>query len=84
MAVNSVRHSFLCNNSVYITKHVMVFVHHTSEGIVMTLPIGRLRCNAQSMFPLFQENQKSIPNLLGGEKPLENVTLQILNFIPVS
>ena len=36
------------------------------------------------MFPLFPENQKSIPYFLGGKKRLKNVTLQILNFISAS
>ena len=33
---------------------------------------------------LLRENRKSIPNFLTGKKLLKNVTLQVLNFIPVS
>ena len=37
-----------------------------------------------SMFPLFPENWKSIPEFLSGKKLFENITLQILNLISVS
>ena len=33
---------------------------------------------------LLRENLKSFPKFLSGKKLLKNVTLQILNFIPVS
>ena len=33
---------------------------------------------------LLRENQKTIPNFISGKKLLKNVTLQILNFIPIS
>ena len=33
---------------------------------------------------LFHENRKTIPKILSGKKLLKNVTLQVLNFIPVS
>ena len=44
------------------------------------------RLNAHLMFPLFPENRKpSIPNCFTGRKLfLKNVTLQILNVIPIS
>ena len=37
--------------------------------------------NAHSMFPLFPENQKSLPQILCGKNLFKNVILQILNFI---
>ena len=33
---------------------------------------------------LLRKNQKTIPKFLSGKKLFKNVTLQILNFIPVS
>ena len=40
--------------------------------------------SAQVVNRLLRENRKSIPKFLSSKKLLKNVTLQILNFIPVS
>ena len=55
-----------------------------------TGPSLTLYCNRNSHLSvhivnrLLRENQKTIPKYLSGKKLLKNVTLQILNFIPVS
>ena len=42
------------------------------------------RLSAHVVNRLLRENRKTIPKFLSGKKLLKNVTLQILNFIPVS
>ena len=49
--------------------------YHTQYG---TIPC--IRCNAHSMFLLFPENRKSIPQFFSGKNLLKNVTLQISFF----
>ena len=36
------------------------------------------------MFPLYPENRKSISYFISGKNLLQNVTLQILNFVSVT
>ena len=49
-----------------------------------TLGLTLSHLGAHLVNRLLDESRKSIPNFLKGKKLLKNVTLQILNYIPVS
>ena len=50
---------------------------HPSKKTLSHLSAHMVNC-------LLRENQKTIPKFLSGKKLFKNVTLQILNFIPVN
>ena len=63
-----------CGGS-YVLSQVLLNMSHLSS-------LSHL--SARVVNRLLRENRKSFPKFLSGKKLLKNVTLQILNFIPVS